>query len=263
MRLPRGLLIPFGATLLVFVAACGGGDKDKKSSAISAPPSASGGGASEVIDLSKSAKMLRELRSFRFDMSMKLDVGSGGQGGANSDLGSAFAAAFLGALGDMKVSGAVVAPDQAEMTMKIGGQEMGYVQIKDKAWIKFGSSWQATSADDDFGISASDFFEDFVPQQVFRGVKPTRERVNGVNADHYSLDKKGLQDLAKAMGEDIADFKDITDAKLDIWVTDENVPVRLVMAISGKDGSGQKMSMNLELNVRDINDASIKIKPPI
>jgi len=71
-----------------------------------------------------------------------------------------------------------------------------------------------------------------------------------------------LANVATELGE-AADFQDVTDANIDLWLMDGNVPVKILMSFAGKDASGNKMSMKLELNIRDINSSSISIKPPI
>jgi hypothetical protein len=62
---------------------------------------------------------------------------------------------LLGALGDMKIEGAYVSPDQMDIKMRLSGQELGFVQIGKKAWVKFGGGWQATDAGDSFSFGQS------------------------------------------------------------------------------------------------------------
>jgi hypothetical protein len=200
---------------------------------------------------------------------MKLDLGSLDMDSLGSDssedaLGEAFAAAMLGILGDIRAEGAFVAPDQMDVRMTFAGQQMGYVQIGNRAWTNEGTGWESTTATQGlgFGESPADLFAEFLPQEVLRGAKTSSENVNGVRATRYSFDKKSLEQIADELGES-ADLEDVTEANLDIWLTDGEIPVKVTMKMAGKDESGQGLSMNLEVNVRDINRNSIQIKAPI
>jgi hypothetical protein len=244
--------------------ACGGKDSNEAASNAS---SGDGSNSVALVNFSESAAKLMELKSFRFDFSMKLDLGSLGlsTGSGTADaMGEAFAAAMLGILGDIKAEGAYVSPDQMDVRLSMAGQQLGFVQTGDRAWVNEGSGWTATSPTAGFGIgeSPADLFSDFLPQEILRGAKTSSETVNGVKATRYSFDKTALEQVAKDLGES-ADLEDVMEANLDVWLTDGNVPVKITMKMAGKDGSGQGMTMNLEVNVRDINSNSIQIKSPI
>jgi hypothetical protein len=251
LRLP---LLAALVVLFAFVLACG---KDDSSSTSSAPL-----GVSESLDMEKVAEAMQGLKSFRFDMVMKLDIGSRS---GSTDPSDAFAALLLGALGDIKASGAYVAPDQMEMTMTILGQEMGYVEIGSRAWVKMGGSWQATPPSGlgfDFA-SPTDLFNDVLPAQALTGARTSREKVNGVDTVRYSFDRAALESAAQALGESTADFADLTEMSLDIWISGDGIPVKLTLDASGRDESGQRMGIRLEVNLRDINSDSIRIRPPV
>jgi hypothetical protein len=282
----RSLLLPAAGLLLALVVACGGGDKSNKSvrsddnsgsgaygssqasgNSGSSQSGNSGGSQKDSLNLSASASKLMDLRSFRFDMNMKMDLGSaanGSSGSAGDALGDAFASVLLGALGDIKMEGSFVKPDQMDMRMKMSGQELGFVQIGKKAWVKFGGSWQETDADSNaFSFSdTSDLFSDFLPSEALKGAKVSQEKMNGVDATHYAFDKKALESMSKDLASS-ADLKELTQANLDVWMNSDNIPVKILMDFAGKDDKGQKMGMKLEMNIRDINSDSIKIKAPI
>ena len=273
MSKSRLLLAPLAALAVALLVACGGDKKDDSAStsepgaSSSSSSSGSGGGSSTQLDLARSTAKIQDLRSFRFDVSLKMDLGSPASGpssGSSSDdaLGDAFASILLGALGDIKATGAFVKPDQMEVTLKLGGQDISMVQIKDKAWVKFGGKWQVTDPDDDIGLgSPSDLLGDLLPAEVLKGARTSSETVNGVKTTKYSFDKKALEALTKELGEG-ADFKDISTANLDVWLNGDSIPVKLVMNIGGKDEKGKNVSVKMEMNITDIN-SDIKIKAPI
>ena len=236
---------------LAFVIACGG-DKDSGSGTVAGP-----------IDLASTASKLEELKSFRFDMTMKLDVPMG-TGGSEDD---AFGAALLGLFGDIRAEGAFVAPDNMQVTMSMAGQEFGIVQIGADAWTKFGTSkWEKTTAAAagiDIGSSPTELITEFLPQEVLSGATTKQETVNGVKTTRYSFDKKALEQLAADLGEGLGDLDTLTDANVDLWLNSDNVPVKILMKMAGTDETGQKMSINLEVNVKDINNSAVQIKPPV
>jgi hypothetical protein len=253
MKLLRLVFASIATLSLALLVACG--DKDAGATAGSARPPAS------VVDLSQSASALQDLQSFRFDFKMKMDFGDTSALEEGDEFG--LGAAFLALLGDISAEGAYVAPDSTELKMRFAGQEMAYIQIGNKAWEKTGSKWEVTTADSDLGFSGSptELFEDFLPQEALKVAKSSRESINGVNATRYSFDKTTLSTLADDFGAS-DDLKDIDQANLDIWLTDEGIPVKVSMVFAGKDESGGKMSVSMEMNIRDINK-SITIKPPI
>jgi hypothetical protein len=255
MRKLRLLLALCGALAIGLAVACGGDQDPGTPGAVAAP-----------LDLASTADNLASLRSFRFDVAIKLDITAPKSSGSSDDaFGDAFAGALLGLLGDIKAEGALVAPNSVEMKMSMAGQEFAFVQIDNDAWVKYGSTWEKTVASAsgfDFS-SPSDLITDFLPQEALAGAKTSQETVNGVKTTRYSFDKKALEKLAQDMGETTAGLDELTSAKLDVWLTADNIPVKIVMDFAGKDESGQQMAMKMEMNVKDINSDSIKIKPPI
>ncbi len=264
----------FSAVLAILVVslavACSGGKKDSQpattgstsgpSQNASTNGSSGSTGGGQTLDLSKASSAMQQLQSYRFDLSMNMDFGTAASGDAGDTLGSA----LLGALGNIKAKGAFVNPDQVDMTMSLLGQDMAYIQIGQQAWVKAGGQWEATSPDNSGLGSPSDLFKDFVPSDVIKYSKTSRESVNGQKATHYSFDKNALQQLAQELGTDTGtgSITDLSKANLDMWVTDENIPVKMLMDMAGTDSSGQKMSLHMEMNITDIN-SKITIKPPI
>jgi hypothetical protein len=266
MRRLRWLLAPVAFVGLAVVIACGG-DKKGADGANASPPRSGGTVSDRQIDLLSTAAELEELRSFRFDMTMKLKLDASAVSSDEDDLGAAIGAALLGALGDMKAEGAFVAPDQTQMKLRMLGQEFEMVQIGDKAWVKIDGKWQETDASEEMGFSMGDSPTDLLggllPSEVLKGAKVSKEKVNGVEATRYSFDKASLLALAEAMGETGTGFDQVSKANLDLWLMDDKIPVKIVLDIEGEDEDGNAVGMELQMNIRDINSDSIKIKAPV
>jgi hypothetical protein len=243
------------ALLLSFAVACGG--------------AATGSiGAGQTLDLTDTADKLTALQSFRFDFQMQMDFPDIPATGSEEDaFGAAFASAFLSILSDIKAEGAFVSPDKVDAKMSFGGEEVSFIQIGNRSWTKSGSTWKEEPVTGPLGLdlglgSPTDFLTEFLPGEVLRGAKTSKERMNGVDTTRYSFDKAALEKLVAESGEDVADFQKVSKAKLDVWLSAENIPMKVLMDIAGEDKDGQDMGMRLEMNIRDLN-GNITIKPPI
>jgi hypothetical protein len=256
----RFYLLAVSLIAVVALAGCGGGHKDAGQGRAASPP----GAVLDRVDLAQSVQNLETLKSFRFDLSMKLDFSGLNGSGSGSD---PLAAALLGALGDIKAEGSFVAPDQSEMTMAFLGQQFSFVIIGQKAWLKTGGAWQSFDLKDlDISAKPQDFFGDVLPPDVLKVAKTSREKVDGVDTTRYSFDKKALEqlvsDFARASSDIDEALASIQDATMDIWLNADNIPVKMTFNFGAKTKDGQSIGAKLEMNVRDINDPSIKIKPP-
>ena len=60
----------------------------------------------------------------------------------------------------------------------------------------------------------------------------------------------------------MVDIQEIESMNVDVWVTKDNLPVKLVMNMKG-EAEGAKMDIQVDFNITDINDSSIKIQKPI
>ena len=109
--------------------------------------------------------------------------------------------------------------------------------------------------------SPTDLFE-MVPAEVLKNATIKSEKVNGQETTRYSFNRDQLVQLARDMGEDMVEIDEIERMNLDVWVTKDNIPVKLVMDIKG-EAEGTKAEIKMEFNVTDLNDANIKIQKPI
>ncbi len=206
------------------------------------------------------------MKSFRFDAAMKLNAGPPPTPSSSSSQDDLLSGAILGLLGDVKSEGAFVSPDKADITLKVAGQDVGFISIGDKSWFKFGSTWQATDPSDSLtgssGSSGSptDLFKDALPSDVLTGAKTSQETVNGVKTTHYAFDKDALQKLTKDRAKTRSDFATVDKANMDVWMNSDDMPVKMAFSVNGKDDSGQKVSLDLQINIKNINDGNIQIK---
>ena len=271
MRNLRWILAPLVAGLLALTAACGG-DDDNGNQANNDGGSASGSGSavSQELNLAQAATQLMELRSFRFNLTFNLDIDIEGledlgTGDDDDEFGAAFAAAFLALFSNIEMSGAFVAPDSYDMQVSFAGEEAHYIQIGQEAWVDDGSGWMVTTPDGGdlsfFGDPTS-FGTDLLPDAVLQNAEISNENVNGMDAVRYHFDKDSLEAVADSFGEDTADFAEISEMSLDVWLIEGNIPVKFEIKASGADADGLEMALEAKFEITDIN-ADFSIERPI
>jgi hypothetical protein len=263
MKNLRWILAPLAAGLLALTVACGGDDDGNAASQANDGGSASGGGSavSQELNLAQAATQLMELRSFRFNLSFNLDIdgledlGSLDQGD-DDEFGAALAQAFLALFSDINMSGSYVAPDSYDMQMSIAGEDVRYVQIGDEAWVDEGSGWTATTpggGDLSFFGDPTSFGTDMLPDAVLENAEISEEEVNGMDAVRYHFDKDSLAAVAEGLGEDTADFAQVDEMQLDVWIIEGNIPVKFEISAKGTDPDGLGMGLEAKFEITDIN----------
>lgn len=259
MKKLRWILAPLAAGLLALTVACGGDDDNQNNDGAAA--SGSGAAVSQELNLAQAATQLMELRSFRFDLSFKLDLDLDSlgdlEGGDDDDeFGAAFAAAFLALFSDISMQGAYVAPDSYDMQLSLAGEDVHYVQIGAEAWVDEGSGWTVTTPDGgdlSFLGDPTTFATDILPDEVLQNAKVSDDEVDGMPAKRYHFDKDSLQAVAADLGEDTADFAEIDEMQLDVWLIEGNIPVKFEIKVSGTDPDGLEMGMQAKFEISDIN----------
>jgi hypothetical protein len=269
MRKLSWISAPLLAGLLALTVACGGDDDDDAQSTNDGGSTSGGGAAvSQELNLAEAATQLMELRSFRFNLAFSLDFDLGDletPEGEDDEFGAAFAEAFLMLFSDISMEGAYVAPDSVEMQMSIAGEDVSYVQIGNEAWMDDGSGWTETEPDaaelSPFGDPMS-FTTELLPDAVLENAEISEEEIDGRDAIHYHFDKDSLEAAVAALGEDTADFADIEEMELDVWLIEGSIPVKIVISVSGTDPEGGKIAIDAEFSITDINE-DIEIERPI
>ncbi len=269
MRKLRWILAPLAVGLLALTVACGGNDNKSKSND-GGTASGSGAAVSQELNLAQAATQLMDLRSFRFNLSFKLDLdleslGASDTTAEDDEFGAAFAAAFLALFSDISMQGTYVAPDSFDMQLSLAGEDVHYVQIGNEAWVDDGSGWTETAPDGSdlsFLGDPTSFATDFLPDAVLQNAKITDDAVGGVPAKRYHFDKASLEAVAADLGQETADFAEIDEMTLDVWLIEGDIPVKFEISVSGKDANGSQMGLEAKFELTDIN-ADINIDRPI
>jgi hypothetical protein len=209
---------------------------------------------------------LTGLNSYRYTMKMELE-------GLESLLTEQMAAipgqdptAMAESL-EMEISGAFVAPDQAESHMSISGvdDELVLVVIGNQQWVQLGDL--AIGPMEAVGdVSELDFalmmWEEFSEEAGgLSCANEKKETVNDIPTNYCGIDKATFEQLSALFGG-TEEMGDIDEMNLEMWLAEDGGwPARLRVSVAGTDESGQEFDAKLEMDVTDANE-DIEIKPP-
>ena len=256
-RLAAGL-----AALVLALAACGGNATPAPTTAGSAAPAPGSSATPAPVetaataapteqgagpDLAGAAAALADLDSYHVRIVMKM-------AGVEDSMFSLF--------GDgLEMEGTIIfRPTRAaDMTISMGTSaqktEMGYRLIGDEAWVLFGDSWMASTAED-----AQTTIDSFAPDKMlgsFEGVSGLQavgeETKNGVATTHYTAP-------AEVVGASLGSTLGLADAtwSMDFWVA-KDAGYAVAYAVVGKGASG---SFEMTLDVSRINDPANSVEKP-
>jgi hypothetical protein len=92
----------------------------------------------------------------------------------------------------------------------------------------------------------------------------SRETVNGFSTRKCSADRPTIERLNRE-GELFSgislDIQQFTTATAELWIMDNNKPVRARLNLAGTDSARRNFALKLELDLTDIN-ATLTINPP-
>jgi hypothetical protein len=218
-----------------------------------------------TLDMTAANTKLASIQSYRFDLTLKMHADNPGSGSSD---GAVAAALMMALLGNIEMEGAYVAPDRSSVSMTFFGMNVQTIQIGDQAWSNQGTGWVVdtpSSSSEPIQIdSPSQLPVDLVPKGELAGAMTTTETVNGVETTHFSFDKDSLGNLADLTngGLGIEGLEQASTYNLDVWLTAEGIPVKMTVVIEGESDSGA-VSVEMEYNIKDLNDPTISIEAPI
>lgn len=200
---------------------------------------------------------LSELESFRYSVRLSLSI---------PQMEDELLQGFASLLSEVEIRGASIPPDKSEMWIefKNSGHSLGTVNIGGKTWFKSGEEWTETANP---GLDASlltpeEITAAIAREDMFTGVRPLHEELDGVPALHYTVIQQGMRLLALLLNTE--EESGITgETRVDLWLTEEgHYPIRITFSADGKDEQGRDVLVTLEMQVTDLNDPLIEIVPP-
>jgi hypothetical protein len=211
------------------------------------------------------ADCLRSLSSYRFTGSFSLKnaapapTGTAGQSGV--PVGS-----LANLLGDVKFQGSAQAPDRYQATLDFGtgaSQPLEIIRIGPQSYSRFGNAvWQPGDQSAELGGIGQLDPETLCERNLapLSGTSPAHETVNGIASLRYQLN--GRQLGRGLFGDAVSRTATATPGSeapaASIWVAEKGgYPVRYTLT-STAAGS----SINLQLDISDVNGKDIQINPP-
>ena len=183
-------------------------------------------------------------------------------------LGEGLSPFMLVFLADMRMEVAFVAPDRAELHLRLGDLEIAGVATGEKSWVKYGNERWEESSEEAAGLNLlGDLCLGFSFPDV-TGFEAEEETTNGVSTRHYHVDQNDLPQLVNFLGEGPLAPEEIVGLLdkviVDLWLAEDgDWPVRMEAEGRGKDDQGNEASLSLFMEVKDLNDPDIRIEPPI
>lgn len=183
--------------------------------------------------------------------------------------------ALAGQAVTLTVQGERINPDQ-ERTISSGGIgpitfEAEIVRIGSQQWVREGTRPWTESAAGGMDVLVG---VDFRPAALFvddpdeyaalsrrlADYTSTRETLDGIVTRHFTFTEDEFFEVFQGQG-DIVPPDVEAELAADIWLSEElGAPVRLLVTGSASDGTEV---LRLQLDIRDLNDETIEISPPI
>jgi hypothetical protein len=208
---------------------------------------------------------LGDLDSYRYSMTMELE---GLESVISESLGALTGEATTAPeTMEIEISGAFVAPDKAEIHMRISGldDELAMTIIGNQQWVKLGDlamgplEFTEDISEMDFALAMWEGFS-----QEADGLTCTSERretVDDVPARYCGIDRATFERPGSLFGG-TEEIDNVDELSLDMWLAEDGGwPVRLRVYMAGTDESGQEFEAKLEMEITDVNE-QIEIKPP-
>lgn len=200
---------------------------------------------------------LNELDSFRYSVRLSLSI---------PQMEDELLQGFASLLSEVEIRGASIPPDKSEMWIefKNSGHALGTLTIGENTWFKSGEEWtEASNSGLDTSFLTPERISGAIAQeQMFAGVRPRREELDGAPALHYAVTQQGTRWLALLLNTE--EVGGITgETRVDLWLTEAgHYPARITFDARGKDEQGRDVLVTLEMQVTNFNDPLIEIVPP-
>ena len=221
-----------------------------------------------------SCESISEIESYRYSINLKLDTPAFDPAPAQGVTPSvtpapplsAFAESLEALFSDLKLEGAFRAPDRTQVVLRFKNEELELREVGDTSWIRVGANWHQQ----DLGQKETILTPNVVCKDIVEEIAPSlaevegeRETVNGIDTDHFRLDKADIKRLPELFGA--GPETDLPEKfQVDVWLAREGrFPVRLDIGAEDTDEQGNPIGLSLFMEFRDLNDPGIAVEPPV
>ena len=164
------------------------------------------------------------------------------------------------------VDASFVAPDRHHFNITdTGNRPFGVIVIGSQVWWEIDGVWQTRNEPLSVAYQPVGVCEAILSELDLGQAEPQREEIDGLQTIHYSFPKNpSPSGMAKVFGENSDAALLIPAPDVDLWLSDDGQElVRLELGGKGLYSDSRPLIVDLVLDVRDINDESITIEPPI
>ena len=167
---------------------------------------------------------------------------------------------------EYKVEGTYVAPDRRRFD--ISGTEndpFSVIVIGSQLWWGEDGAWEVWGGPLSVLYQPAGTCEAMLSELDLGQAEPEREEIDGLPTLHYSFPKNpSPSGMAQVFGENSDAALLVPAPDVDVWLSEDGQRlVRLQLGGKGLYSDGRPFIVGLVIDVRDINDESITIEPPI
>ncbi len=160
--------------------------------------------------------------------------------------------------------GAFVSPDRFSIEIETPSQpdfpSLLTIIIGDQQWIKLGNIWTESAVPNAFPPLT--VCEALLTELDLEGLPFTSETVNGREARRFQMDDAPIRTIALLYSPASDMGRLLTNPSVDVWITDEGWPARLVIMDQANYPSGRELLMEISLDIIDVNAGDIEVEPP-
>lgn len=248
-----GLLAVVGL-LAALAAACGGGGPETEQSPTPPP-------TGEEAALAP-CRALEELKTYRFTSQLRIEaeewpVPAEGQ---PTPVATPAPEVF-----EYVVEASYQAPDRIQGLTGPPGNELPILAIGDERWYDLGGGWTQDPRLPPVRYQPITICRAIFPDLDLSVVEPQHEAMDKVEALHYHFDDvRSEEAIARIPAIGSGPLSEaLKEFQVDVWLAEKDGwPVRVEFRSSGRIADGQKASLELSTELRDVNDKSIKVEPP-
>jgi hypothetical protein len=227
------------------------------------------GAGSDEESVSASCGSFDDLDSYRYSISVKMNLPglqSSGSGPTPGPALSAYATSLAALLSDFQIDGAYVAPDRRQAVLNFRGDQVEVRGVGEQQWERFGETWRALGSE---APAVQDLSPEVVCSDLVAGLAPglvrstsAEEEVNGVLAQRHTIDETNVDQLGTLLGlETGAELP--SQFRVDVWLaSDGNWPVRLDIRSQTADAQLGAGAVQFVMELRDVDNPGILIETP-
>ncbi len=160
--------------------------------------------------------------------------------------------------------GQFVSPDRFSLEVQTlsqpESQGLPMIIIGGQQWVNLGGVWTEGGASNPFpplGVC-----EAVLTELDLAGLQFTSETVNGREARRFHMEEAPLRTIALLYGPGSDMGRLLTTPSVDIWITDEGWPAKLVIMDQADYPSGRELLMEISLDITDVDAGDIVVEPP-